>query len=501
MNFFTEQINFQQFKKTIQENARPSIWYFLLLIASIVIATAGLLTNNGPVIIGAMVIAPIWWPAAQLSLGIATLKPKSIRNGLLMLLASTLVALAVSTALAWIIPLTEVTDEIALRTAPTIIDLVIALAAGFVGVLAVFLPQIAAQVSGVAMALALVPPIAVTGIGLAQGRWEIVLASGLLYLANIGATVVASIITLYILGLQPRSSEEKVWSFVTFSFVVLIVLAISFPLTLYFQDSLTERQITKTISTNINDYVNTNLPQVSVGAVDITFDDTNAVSVILDLYVPENSELTERFQADLLEIINRESEVGSELMLRTISTTGLKSESQLKEEALEQQVREVIQDFVPSSAIRNIKTVHENRDASSSASVVLTLNETNQQVISLTTIDEMETALLEKLGTEIAVSTEIVPIRYLSQQQQQRRQQDVQNQIDNYYALAQIPVHVFDASLSAPSETGLATLSATVVTEEAEAVTESITSLENELSSDAIEIDVILNVVTSERID
>jgi uncharacterized membrane protein len=70
--------------------------------------------------------------------------------------------------LASIVPLGEPTGEVLARTSPNLLDLMIALASGAAGAYAVSRKDVSAALPGVAIAAALVPPLGVVGVGLAE---------------------------------------------------------------------------------------------------------------------------------------------------------------------------------------------------------------------------------------------------------------------------------------------------------------------------------------------
>jgi len=138
-----------------------------------VIAALGLLINSSAVVIGAMLISPLFWPIIGTALGIIKLKDKLLLRAALMLSFSIINVLLISAFIVWITPFGEVSDEILARTSPTILDLFIALASAIVGVLALYNPRLGTSAAGVAVSVALLPPLSTAGIGLALGDFSI----------------------------------------------------------------------------------------------------------------------------------------------------------------------------------------------------------------------------------------------------------------------------------------------------------------------------------------
>ena len=148
----------------------PSLGFFFMLILSSAIATFGLLSNNAPTIIGAMIIAPLMAPILGLAYGIVIFEWEQSSRSTLTVIAGTLLVVLFAYLTTRLIGLRIAGSEILSRTTPTLLDLGVALAAGAAGAFAYSRKSIANSIAGVAIAVALVPPLAVTGIGLAMGR-------------------------------------------------------------------------------------------------------------------------------------------------------------------------------------------------------------------------------------------------------------------------------------------------------------------------------------------
>lgn len=148
----------------------PSWGFFFMLILSTAIATFGLLSNSAPAIIGAMIIAPLMAPMMGLAYGMVIFKWGQISRSLLTVISgAALVVLFAYLATMWI-GWRLAGSEILSRTMPTLLDLGVAMAAGAAAAFAYSRRSIMTSIAGVAIAVALVPPLVVCGIGLALGR-------------------------------------------------------------------------------------------------------------------------------------------------------------------------------------------------------------------------------------------------------------------------------------------------------------------------------------------
>ena len=151
-----------------RDAATPSLEFVVLLITSSVLATLGLISNSPAVVIGAMIVAPLMDPILSLAFGIA------IGHRELILKATALIALGIGLVIATSASLTQalsvdfLDEQILSRTSPNLIDMLVAIAAGTVGAFVQSRRSLLNSLAGVAIAVALVPPLCVTGIGINQ---------------------------------------------------------------------------------------------------------------------------------------------------------------------------------------------------------------------------------------------------------------------------------------------------------------------------------------------
>jgi uncharacterized hydrophobic protein (TIGR00271 family) len=148
----------------------PSISFFFLLVLSSAIATFGLLANSAPAIIGAMIIAPLMTPIMGLSYGVIQLSWSQIARSFITVVLGVLVVVVISYLCSRFIDIRVTGTEMLSRAFPTLLDLGVAMAAGAAGAYVLSRESIRNSIAGVAIAVALVPPLAVVGIGLELGR-------------------------------------------------------------------------------------------------------------------------------------------------------------------------------------------------------------------------------------------------------------------------------------------------------------------------------------------
>lgn len=159
--------------------------FLALAAASCTIATLGLLANSAAVIIGAMLIAPLMTPIVALALAVVRGDVRLLRRAAMTVIAGAALSVVLSTLLALIVGLPEPGSEIVARGHPNLLDLGVALAAGAIAGYARVRTGIAATVGGAAIAVALMPPLCVVGIGASLRNGELAYGALLLFATNL----------------------------------------------------------------------------------------------------------------------------------------------------------------------------------------------------------------------------------------------------------------------------------------------------------------------------
>jgi uncharacterized hydrophobic protein (TIGR00271 family) len=211
--------------------------YLMMLVLAALIALLGLQLNSPAIIIGAMLISPLMWPilSCGLALNIADwqLGKKAARNvGL-----SVAEAVAITTLAALFLPLKEATPEMLARTNPNLMDLFVAFFSGAAGTLAwvsrargglTILP-------GVAIATAVMPPLAVTGFGIATAQWNIAGGAFMLFTTNLMAIIISADLVFFLVGYRPQQhmpEKHRKLARYRFAAATVVLLILSIPLTL-----------------------------------------------------------------------------------------------------------------------------------------------------------------------------------------------------------------------------------------------------------------------------
>ncbi|MEO6334706.1 MAG: DUF389 domain-containing protein [Pyrinomonadaceae bacterium] len=195
------------------------IVYWLQIFFSAGIATLGLVLNSPAVIIGAMLISPLMNPILASGLALATGDIVLGLRAFFNLFLSCLAAIGFAVFLVVILPFREMTTEIAVRMRPNVLDLIIAMFSGAVGSVAICrdVKGVVTSIPGVAIAVALMPPLCVVGYGVglmlafhtATG-WRIASGGGLLFLTNLVAITLMATIVFLALRIDTPKVRERV---------------------------------------------------------------------------------------------------------------------------------------------------------------------------------------------------------------------------------------------------------------------------------------------------
>lgn len=146
--------------------SEPNLNFFVLLIFSTVIATIGLIEDSPAIVIGAMIIAPLMDPIVSLAFAIANENIRLAGKSLLLITLGVALTIIISALIFLVLDINYIDSQIVDRTSPKLTDLFIAIAAGAVGAFAHTRTKLVGSLAGVAVAVALVPPLCVTGIGI-----------------------------------------------------------------------------------------------------------------------------------------------------------------------------------------------------------------------------------------------------------------------------------------------------------------------------------------------
>jgi uncharacterized hydrophobic protein (TIGR00271 family) len=222
-----------ELRQSVRDDGQLTKSYMLMCGLSAGIATLGLLQSSSAVVIGAMLISPLMSPIASMGFGFASLDGRQIRHGAKVMAVGAAIGILVAMALTWLSPIRNPTPEIIARTEPTLLDLAIATLSGTAGAFATVW-QRGATAIGVAIATALMPPLATVGYGLAVGNPAFLGGALLLFLTNLAAISFSFALIARLSGAaRPLAKVELDSRYVLVGLALFLVLATPLAVTLY----------------------------------------------------------------------------------------------------------------------------------------------------------------------------------------------------------------------------------------------------------------------------
>ncbi|GAB6099976.1 TIGR00341 family protein [Halanaerocella petrolearia] len=286
-----------------KESSEVNPEFTILAIVASLIASLGLILNNTPVIVGSMIIAPVFGPIAAMAIGIVLGDWNLFSKGLSAEGIVITIAIAIGGIFGLIIPNVSVNQAIQVRMFPTIADLLIAFAAGGAGAYSLIMNVKSQQLVGVVIAAALIPVMATLGIGVALWNLSMVLGASLLLLGNLFSLLLAIIVVFYSKGLKPQwwyKSTAKKMIKKSLVFLIIAVIVLTIPLSLITYNQMIKEKPSDTVRKIYRDYFG---DELEARLESITVNAENKAATLV-LYAPD--ELDKSTFAELATEIRKE---------------------------------------------------------------------------------------------------------------------------------------------------------------------------------------------------
>lgn len=224
---YASEERFRDLFQALRDDARTNSTYLSLMVLSTLLAAVGLYQNSSAVVIGAMLLAPLMTPIVSLSMGMLRRDVKMSRQSALKIAYGVMIALFAAALMTQLFPHKPITEEMQARLNPTLLDLAVAIIAGIAGAYTKAYKEILSSLAGVAIAVALVPPLAVAGIGLGRMDLEFFSQAFLLFSTNLVGILLAASFTFRVLGYSP-AVRGKVGMRIVFILMFLIAIPLYF---------------------------------------------------------------------------------------------------------------------------------------------------------------------------------------------------------------------------------------------------------------------------------
>ena len=283
----------------VYDEARFTGRYAFMCAMSCGIAILGLLLSSPAVVIGAMLISPLMGPIVGLGFSLATFDFDELKRSLWSLLLGAGLSLGVAIVIVKFSPLTEATSEILARTRPSFFDLLVAVFSGLAGGYATIKGRGGAIV-GVAIATALMPPLAVTGWGIGVGAWDLARGAGFLFMTNLIAIALSVTGLARLYGFGTGLHERSNWA--QSILIVGAFVGLSLPLIVSLRQIAAETRSVSSVREVIEQVMADADPQVEGLSVRLGADGTLQASaaVLVSRYSPTAADLVTGLLEDRL---------------------------------------------------------------------------------------------------------------------------------------------------------------------------------------------------------
>ncbi len=222
--------------RRLQSSAEWDFDFLILIFLATLLAALGLVVDSPPVVIGAMLVAPLMSP--MLGIGMSVVQGNrhmadkclgTVGRGFLLAFATGCIVGIVRMLFA-----SGITQEMSNRGAPNVLDLAIAFVSGMVAAYAFGRPHLLSVLPGIAIASSLVPPVAASGLSLIAFNFDVAIGAILLFLSNFVAIVLGSAFTLWVVGMRgprevnPFTEWAQRWMLGFFAVAVCLAVFFSF---------------------------------------------------------------------------------------------------------------------------------------------------------------------------------------------------------------------------------------------------------------------------------
>ena len=190
------------------ENSSPRRDFFMMTALSALMATFGIILNNTPILIGAMLVAPLLYSILSLGLGVVILDKKLMLRSVITISKSFALCVALSAGVGLIFKekAQNISNFFLFAKDISTGYLIVAIISGLAGTLAIVKPNMNEALPGIAISVALVPPISAIGIALSLLDPTMIQQSFDIFIINVIGILIASI---FIFATSSFASHRK----------------------------------------------------------------------------------------------------------------------------------------------------------------------------------------------------------------------------------------------------------------------------------------------------
>jgi uncharacterized hydrophobic protein (TIGR00271 family) len=313
----------------LQVGARWNVDFIMMICLSTAIASLGLIQNSTAVVIGAMVVAPLMTPLIGAGLALVQGNTIFFRDSIKAMGFGIGAALLISLFLGFLVPMEQLTPELLARGAPTIIDLGVAFLSGAAAAYAVARPSLLGALAGVAIAAALVPPLATVAIALAEGAWEISEGAAILFLTNLVTIILGAAFIYRRLGIHGSRLGRglPLWGRRTVIFLSLLAVLLTAPLGYKLARQLLEGQtrplllpVSQSVKEAILEHVHQEDGVTHIGSMRAGIEHELDMMILLSAAKPVSAE----FISSLKQVVNEAMDENVNVAVHVLQEAGVK---------------------------------------------------------------------------------------------------------------------------------------------------------------------------------
>lgn len=191
------------------DTASHSKDFYVLLVGAVILAIGGIFADSIPVLIASMIVAPLAYPILAIGLGITVGDVRLIGRVVLLFGLSCAIALGIAMLATVLFDADRVKDVYITFTGNRYLAVVVAVVAGAIAAYGMIRPKVASVITGVAIAVSLMPPLVATGIGYASGDMKLAGDAAVLFILNIAGILLASVVVFTMLGMRKEYKKVK----------------------------------------------------------------------------------------------------------------------------------------------------------------------------------------------------------------------------------------------------------------------------------------------------
>lgn len=441
------------------QNANPSLSFYSLLIAATIICSLGLLLDSPAVIIGGMLISPLMWPLMKISLGIVVEDKKRLFQALKFMILIVFISIISAALITLLSPIKLVSQEISARTNPTVLDLIIALSAGFIASLAVLKDKISDRIAGVAITTSLTPPLCVAGIGLALQNTEIASGGFILFFANTISIIFISTLVFSYSGFREKARSKIRKKGILIVSLVLLLTAI--PLAYYLRRYTFQVRVYEKSVNIIKESLLKKSQQISIKNVRTEIKRDGSESIIFieaDIIVPEGVNIDYQQRDEIVNYLR--SEFGSEINM-SLNIQRSISIATREERRYEKISSDIKQKFSDELAILNPKADINNIEVSKEGDlwkIDSSIRVDPENNLSTENRNLLKTRIEEALGIQVDMDLVLTPLLDFSTSKEEAPQgfkEDIESLISTAHPNSKIQsITIESISENLPAENG-----------------------------------------------